>query len=343
MSAQDAERILLAGGSDNDILRILDASPWVQEGLIERVATPSEAAERLSNPKHRISLALFDRSMGEDPALSLIHFVRRDPVSPYPGLALGCIGDAITQIELRRTVRAGCLLALNRPFDRQVLAAAIRNWPADRSDFIVTGAYVGPERRRGGDAKATDRRNEPLSEQSIASTAGAYDIASDTIGFRFKRFPAASGGASKGLALRNGLPRRTVLPAFEHIGHKKREGVTLVGKQTDAMGRTWSELRETLAPPLLSRLNAQATSSARLSTQRGLTLLGAITGSLAQYSSGKHGLGPRLVSFLGAHLDGVGAALRHRIDDDGGPTGRKIMSTLKEAERAFAGEQQDAD
>jgi len=342
MTTQDVERILLAGGDDGDIMRIMDAAPWVHEDMIERAATADEAVDRLSNPKNRISLGLFDRAMGQEQALSLIQFVRRDQASPYPGLALGYVGDGITQSDLRRTVRAGCLLTLSRPFNRQVLASAIQHWPADRADFIVTGAYVGPDRRRGGDAKPAERRTAPLAEQAIASTAGSYDIAPDTVGFRFKRFPTTTAGASKGLALRNGLPRRTVLPAFDHIGEKKREGLSLIGRQTEAMGQTWSELQATLAPPVLSRLNGQATASARLSTQRGLTLLGAITASLSQYSSGKHGLGPRLVAFLRAHLDGVGAALRHRIDDDGGPTGRQIMSTLKEAERAFAGDQKEA-
>lgn len=342
MSAQDAERILLAGGDDSDVMRILDAAPWLNETMIERVPGSHEAVERLKDPRNRISLALFDRALEPGSALSLIQFVRRDPECPYPGLALGFVGDGITQSDLRQTIRAGCLLTLSRPFNRQILAASIRHWPADRSDFIVTGAYVGPDRRRSADAKGADRRGTPLAEQAIASTAAHYDIASETTGFRFKRFPAPNAQTTAGLALRNGLPRGTVMPAFTHIKRKKREGLSLIDRQADAMGQTWTELQATLAPPVLSRLNVQAIASSRLSAQRGLTLLGAITGSLSQYSSGRHRLGPRLVAFLRAHLDGVGAALKHRIDDDGGPTGRKIMSTLKDAERAFAGETKEA-
>lgn len=336
MGTQDVERILLAGGTDADVMRLLDACPSMSAERIERVATSRAATERLRDPRHRIALALIDRDIGPEPAQSVIQFVRRDPESPYPGLAMGLLGDAITQSDLRQTIRAGCLLTLSRPFNRQALAGALRAWPTDRADFIVCGGYVGPDRRRASDAKAPERRASALPEQAVASTAGRYDIAAETIGFRFKRFPGI--GSSPALALRNGLPRSTVLPALGHIGRKKREGLSMIGRQSAVMGKTWSELQATLAPPLLSHLNGQASASARLSTQRGLTLLGAITGSLAQYSSGKHSLGPRLVAFLRAHLDGVGAALKHRIDDDGGPTGRQIMATLKEAERAFAGD-----
>lgn len=94
-----------------------------------------------------------------------------------------------------------------------------------------------------------------------------------------------------------------------------------------------------LAPPILRDLNAQAAQSARLSLQRGLTLMVAVTGALTRYSSGTYGLGPRHVSFLRFHLDGVEATLKHRIDDDGGETWRTIISTLKRAERAFSAEQ----
>lgn len=330
------ERILLAGGNDTDVMRLLDASPWLTDQMVERTATSQGAIDRLRDPGNRITLALFNRDLGPDPALALVQFVRRDPDSPYPGLALGFFGDGITESDLRQSLRAGCLLTLSRPFNRQVLATAVRQWPIDRSDFIVSGAYVGPERRASADAKPTDRRGTPLAEQAVASTATRYDIAAETTGFRFKRFPAGTASVSAGLALRNGLQRSTVLPAFHHISQKKREGLRLIDRQSEVMGRTWSELQATLSPPLLARLNTQAAASTRLSAQRGLALLGAITGSLTRYSAGKHGLGPRLVSFLGAHLDGIGAALKHRIDDDGGPTGRTIMATLKEAERAFS-------
>ncbi|MCR9267644.1 MAG: hypothetical protein NXI03_08740, partial [Alphaproteobacteria bacterium] len=233
MSTQQAEHILIAGGEDRDVMRILDASPGLNEDRVHRVATSREAVDRLSDPRHPFALTLVDRGLEPETAFSLMQFVRRDAGSPYPGLALGFIGDGITQSELRLAMRAGCPIALSRPFNRQVLAAAIKGLPADRSDFIITGAYVGPERRRPGDTPAaSNRRSSALAEQSIASTADRYDIAPETIGFRFKRLPAR--GGPSGLALRNGLSRRTVVPAFEHIGEKKREGVTLIGRQAQA-------------------------------------------------------------------------------------------------------------
>jgi hypothetical protein len=339
LSPTPADQILLAGGNDRDVASLLDASPWLTENEIQRVDSSDEAIALLRNPKHRFALALVDGNLAPDPAVSLIQFVRRDPQSPYPGLVIGFIGDEITCSELRQTVRAGCLFTLSRPFDRQQLAVAVRRLPTDRSDFLVSGGYVGPERRRAAESSTDDRRLLPAHEQTLASTSRSYDISGETTHFRFKRLPAQTAAATPALAIRNGLPRAAVLPAFDHIGWKKKEGVSLINRQAQAMEQTWTELQATLAPKVLSRLNHQATSSARLASQRGLLLLAAITGSLAQYSLGKHRLGPRLVAFLRSHLDGVGVALRHRIDDDGGPTGRSIMSTLKAAERAFKGEE----
>lgn len=339
MSTRDVGSILLAGGSDKDVERILDAAPWLTPENINQVATSDQAAARLRDQSNTISLLLVERDLAPQPGAAMIEFVRKDQESPYPALAIGLIGDGITETDLRRTIRLGCPLALSRPFDRKALAAALRCLPMERSDFIVSGGYVGPERRLRADKTATDRRLPDEAEQVVASTASRYDIASETVRFRFKRFPAQSSDIGQALALRNGLHRRTVLPAFEHIGRKKEEGLSLMNQQAKAMEDSWTVLQATLAPPKLRDLNVQAAQSARLSVQRGLTLIAAITGSLTRYSSGTHGLGPRLVSFLRLHLDGVEAALKHRIDDDGGQTGRTIISTLKRAERAFTADQ----
>lgn len=331
------ERILVAGPNDDDAFRIRDANPWLDEAQIEWAGDSNGAIDRLSDSRHPFTLLLVDRELGPDPATSLISFVRRAPASPYPGLAVGLIGTGIQPIDVRRAIHAGCLMSLSRPFASESLSVAVRTWAHDRSDFLVSGAYVGPDRRRVAGFADADRRHRLLArEQSIASTALLYDIAAETTAFRFKRLPADIGLGSPALSLRNGLRRATVAPAIAHIALKKKEGLGMLGRQAGAMGMTWKQLQATLAPPVLARLNGQALESADLSSQRGLTLLAAITGSLARYSGGRHRLGPRLVAFLRAHLDGAAAALRHRIDDDGGPVGRKIMASLKDAERRFA-------
>lgn len=195
---------------------------------------------------------------------------------------------------------------------------------------------MGPDRRRPGDPGDADQRRRALGiEQSIASTAPVYDIAPETTGFRFKRLPVGNQPAMAAFGLRNGLKRATLNPAVAHIGVKKREGLGVLDRQATVMVDTWRHLQTTLAPALLTRLNGQAVQAADLSSQRGLLLMAAVTRSLAKYSAGRHRLGPRLVGFLRAHLDGVTVALRHRIDDDGGPVGRNIMAALKEAEKRF--------
>lgn len=329
------ERILVASGQRDDAFRIREGAPWLPDDSVDWVDSAGEAMQRLARPDHRYTLLLADRELPSAP--DLLGFVRRDTASPYPGLAAALIGTGITPVDVRRAVQAGCVFTLSRPFSLMAIAAAVQRWPLDRTDFLVSGAYVGPERRRAGELPKRDRRRPVTAEQSIASTAPLYDIAAETTLFRFKRFPAGSGPASAALRLRNGLTRATVGPATAHIVVKKREGLGLLTRQAGAMGDSWRQLQATLAPQALSRLNGQATQSYRLSSQRGLLLLAAITGSLARYSAGKHCLGPRLVAFLRTHLEGVSSALRHRIDDDGGPVGRDIMATLKNAERVFTG------
>jgi len=336
------ERILVASGQHDDLFRLREGAPWLPDDAVEWVASSDEAMERLAEPGHPFTLVLVDREVAPGPAPSLFNYVRRHPDSLYPGLALALIGTDITAADVRRATQAGCVFTLSRPFSLPAIAAAVQRWPLDRADFLVTGAYVGPERRRAGERPPADRRAVDHGEQSIASTAALYDIAPETVAFRFKRFPAGNGQVSSAIRLRNGLTRGTVAPAAAHIVVKKREGLGVLARQANAMGDTWRQLQASLAPRALAQLNGQAVQSYRLSSRRGLLLLSAITGSLARYSAGRHRPGPKLVDFLRAHLDGVSAALRHRIDDDGGPVGRNIMTELKDAERTFTGPQDAA-
>lgn len=336
------ERILVVSGERDDAVRIHEGAPWLQDDAVEWVGTSEQALELLDNPGHPYTLLFVDREVAPGPAQLLFNHVRRDPGSPYPGLAMALIGTQVTATDVRRAMQSGCVFTLSRPFSLPAVAAAVQRWPLDRADFLVSGAYVGPERRRTGERPSGERRATDGPEQSIASTASLYDIAAETVVFRFKRFPAGNGQVSSALRLRNGLTRSTVAPATAHIVVKKREGLSVLARQAGSMGDTWCQLQASLAPRALAQLNGQAVQSYRLASQRGLLLLSAITGSLARYSAGKHHLGPKLVAFLRAHLDGVTAALRHRIDDDGGPVGRNIMAELKDAERAFTGPQAEA-
>ncbi|NQW09129.1 MAG: hypothetical protein HQ481_04510 [Alphaproteobacteria bacterium] len=332
-----AERILVAGGAPENARYVEAVNQRLGKGAVIWVGTSAEAVEVLSDPNHRFSLALVDRALAPEPAYDVFRFVRRNPISPYPGLAVGMIGDVITDNDVNRAAVAGCVLMMRRPFDPNILLQAVNRWPMDRTDFLVTGAYVGPDRRRLARFEAIDRRQlEFAVEQSIASTAPDYDIVSETTMFRFKRFPVRNKALPPPLALRNGLRRVSVVPAVAHIGVKKKEALGLLGTQAGAMSDALRRLQATLEPGPLKRLNGQAAQATRLSAQRGLLLMAAVTRSLAQYSGGGYRIGERLVGFLRAHLDGVDAALRHRIIDDGGPVGREIMATLKAAERRFA-------
>src|SRR3546814_3119487 len=70
------------------------------------------------------------------------------PDCPYPGIALALSGDALTDADIQRSAVLGCVHFLRRPFCPEAVARGLAQWPLDRTDFIVSGSYSGPDRRR---------------------------------------------------------------------------------------------------------------------------------------------------------------------------------------------------
>ncbi len=337
MSQNLSQRILVVGGSADMAGQIATLNHQFDEDAVDWTASSEDAMRRLGQDRHPYVFALFDREADGSAPIEAVRFVRQDRSSPFPAMALAMIGDGVTSAEMSAAIRADCLSILCRPVPAQVLSNGIRNWPMDRGDFIVSGAYTGPDRRRVAKFAEIDRRMREYSiEQTVSSSVHNYDIAADATLFRFKRFPEEGTRLPPAIALRNGLQRSTIAPAQAQIVAKKREAMGMLGRQAGVMGDTWKQLEAELTEKALGQLNGQAVAATQLSAQRGLVLMTAVTRSMAKYSAGTYQLGRRLVGLLRVHLDGVNTALRHRIDDDGGPIGRNIISALKEAERRFS-------
>ena len=110
MTQRQEGRILVASGQRDDAVRIHNAYPALDYTSIEWVATSTEAVDRLRDPRHPFTIALLDRDLTPEPAHAVFNFIRRDPASPYPGLAIGLIGTGMQPQDVRRAMYAGCLL-----------------------------------------------------------------------------------------------------------------------------------------------------------------------------------------------------------------------------------------
>lgn len=302
---------------------------------IEWVAGAAEAIGLLSRSTHDIVLALADQRLAEGSAFDIFRYVRRDPDCPYPAVALALTGEALTESDIRRSAILGCLHFLRRPFQPEAVVQGLAQWPTDRTDFIVSGSYSGPDRRRGSRQQMVERRTvSGPAEQTVASTSLGFEIRPSTTVFRFRRLPSTDPDLA--LALRNGLSRETVEPARAHIRLKKEQALAMLGHTRHRMEEAYADLAAKPDREALKRLNAVAREAAALTETRGLLLIGTIVRGLIGHTGGGDPAAAPLLALLRAQLDALADALGREIVDDGGPAGRQIMSVLRSAEEAFA-------
>ncbi len=326
---------ILVVSEDVGVMRELTRMPAGSLRLqMEWVAGAAEALDLLARGTTGIVLVLADKRLRDGSPFDIFRFVRRDPDAPYPGLALGLIGDVLTESDIRRSAILGCLHFLGRPFQPDSVAQALNQWPLDRTDFIVSGSYTGPDRRRSSRQQMVDRRTvSGPAEQTVASTSLGFEIRPSTTVFRFRRMSTAE--ADPTLALRNGLTRETVEPARSHIRLKKEQALAMLKLTRHRMDEAYAALLDKPDRERLMRLNAMAREAAALTETRGLLLVGTIVRGLIGYSGGSHPPARALLDLLRRHLDALRDALAAEILDDGGTAGRNILATLRAAEEAF--------
>ena len=318
-----------------EAMRELSRAPVVSLGLpLEWVAGAAEAIEMLSRGTHDIVLVIADKRLKDGSPFDIFRYVRRDPDAPHPGLALGLLGDGLTEGDIRRSAVLGCLHFLSRPFQPETAAQALAQWPVDRTDFIVSGSYTGPDRRRASRQLMVDRRTvSGPAEQTVASTSLGFEIKPSTTVFRFRRMPTDE--ASLALGLRNGLSREAVDPARAHIRLKKEQALAMLALTRHRMDDAYAALVESPGREALKRLNGVAREAAALTETRGLLLVGTIVRGLIGHTGGGHPPSRGLRDLLRVHLDMLRDALTLEIIDDGGAAGRQILATLRTAEEAF--------
>ncbi|WP_189990821.1 response regulator [Thalassobaculum fulvum] len=325
---------VLVVGEDIGVMRELTRVAVGSEGpTVEWVAGAAEAVELLGRATHDFVLVLVDKQLKDGTPFDVFRFVRRDPDAPYPGLALGLVGEALTEADIRKSAVLGCLHFLGRPLQAEPVAQALSQWPADRTDFIVSGSYTGPDRRRANRQQMVDRRTVTgPAEQTVASTSLGFEIKPSTTVFRFRRMPTAEPDLA--LALRNGLSSETIEPARAHIRLKKEQALAMLGLTRHRMDEAFAELAGKPDREALKRLNAVAREAAALTETRGLLLVGMIVRGLVGHTADTGRPVRGVLALLRAYLDALRDALAREIIDDGGPVGRQILATLKAAEES---------
>ncbi|MEQ8395519.1 hypothetical protein [Thalassobaculum sp.] len=294
------------------------------------VAGASEALAILERTTHDFALVVADTQLNDGSPFDIFQFVRRSPQCPYPGLALGLTGDSISDADVRRATFLGCLHFLDRPVQSDSAAGNVLNWPLDRTDFIVSGSYTGPDRRRAARQRMVERRTiSGPAEQTVASTSLGFAIKPSTTVFRFRRMP--SGDGDPALALRNGLARGTVEAARGHIRLKQEQALAMLGHTLGRLQRTHADMVRNPEPEGMVKLHALAQEAGALTETRGLLLVGAIARSLIEHSGRSLSPTPAVLDLLRLHLDALNEALLDEIIDDGGPMGRRILDALRGA------------
>jgi len=319
---------------DREVVReIAGAEPAGRATPIDWVAGAAEAIDLLGRSSNGVVMVLADKRLADGTPFDVFQYVRRDPGCPYPGIALALLGDAVTEADLRRSALLGCLHVLGRPLQPEAIAQGLARWPLDRTDFIVSGSYTGPDRRRASRQQMVERRTvSGPAEQTVASTGLGFDIRPSTTVFRFRRM--ATDDPDAAIALRNGLTREAIEPARSQVRVKKDQAIAMLGVIQYRMDDAFARLGEHPDREGLKRLNGVAREAAALTETRGLQLVGAIVRGLIGHTGGNRAPGGGLLEILRAHLVALHKALDGGIVDDGGPAGRQILATLRSAENA---------
>jgi len=320
---------VLVVSADIAVMREIAAIPGgTVSVMLEWVSGAAEAIDLLARHTHEFVLAIADKTLADGTAFDVFRYVRRDPACPYPGMALALAGEVLTEADIRRSALLGCLHFLGRPFQPEAVNQGLAQWPIDRTDFILTGSYAGPDRRRALRRNMVERRTVAgPAEQTVASTSIGFEIRPSTTVFRFRRM--ATGESDSALALRNGLSRETLEAARGHIRLKKEQALAMLGHIRHRLDDAYDGLVEAPDREGLKRLNALAREAAALTETRGLLLVGAILRGLVGHSADDHPPGHGRLEVLRAHLDALRTALDGAVVDDGGIAGQQIRASLK--------------
>lgn len=96
-------------------------------------------------------LAIADFTANEGDVLDLVQKVRAGEDCENPFLAMILMTWRLNQATIRRAIDTGADDVLARPMSTSTMVERISTLIAARKDFVVTGDYIGPDRRKASD------------------------------------------------------------------------------------------------------------------------------------------------------------------------------------------------
>lgn len=165
----------VAKHSANVTVVVADCDPHLCEGL--RVAMAAEGYKdihtirRLSAVRELIAermvdLLVLDVDLPDGDTVALVRDIRRGNAGRNPFVSIIFVTRESDTDVIRRAVNSGVDLILIKPLSAGRLFTRIERLVADRKPFVVTGDYVGP-----------DRRNRPLTIQQLDDVPNLlYDV-----------------------------------------------------------------------------------------------------------------------------------------------------------------------
>lgn len=297
--------------------------------------TAAEAKAALSAGERAFDLMFVDAQLPDDSGVRLTRWVRADHASPRPNLPVVLMSSAFPQDSIKAARHAGAHLVMQKPVNTSRVAQIVDEAASAYPNFIVSPAYVGPDRRVSKRPIKLDQRSQRSGDTQIVDDPSSYTLDKDAVVVVFDYLKLRLSRAEPEV-FRDYLLRSHLRPAMHNIPLVRERVLARVSEkhsvlkvESDALvrgGGTGDTLR---------RMNGTALQIANDAGTAGFTLMAAISTSLHHYTSGAYEISDRLSRFLLTHVTALGSSIAHRIFDEGGNVGQSIIATIGVAEAVF--------
>ncbi len=297
------------------------------------VGTAAEAKAALSADR-AFDLMFVDSELPDESGVRLTRWVRADDASPRPNLPVVLMSAGFPQDGMKAARHAGAHLVMQKPFNQSRVTTIVDEAASAYPNFIVSPAYVGPDRRTNKRPIKLDQRTIRSGDVQIVDDPANYSLDKDAVVIVFDYLKLRLSRAEPEV-FRDYLLRQHLRPAMHNIPLVRERVLAKVAERHTALKIQGETLAHGGSGDTLRRMNGTAFQIATDTSTAGFTLMAAISTSLHHYTSGAYEISDRLSRFLLTHVTALGSAIAHRIFDEGGNVGQSIIATIGVAEAVF--------
>lgn len=297
--------------------------------------TAADAKAALAADDQAFDLMFVDAQLPDDSGVRLTRWVRADDASPRPNLPVVLMSSAFPQDAMKAARHAGAHLVMQKPFNASRVTQIVDEAASAYPNFIVSPAYVGPDRRVSKRPIKLDQRSQRSGDIQIIDDPSNYtlDSAAMVVVFDYLKLRLSRADPE---VFRDYLLRRHLRPAMHNIPLVRERVLAKVSERHSTLKVEGEALaRGGGTGETLRRMNGTALQIATDTSTAGFTLMAAISTSLHHYTSGAYEISDRLSRFLLTHVTALGSSIAHRIFDEGGNVGQSIIATIGVAEAVF--------